>query len=401
MTISTEPLLEAVTLGYGNLFDAKHTPMAARLTVHPLAGAQTPNVAELLGALAQHWPAEAGPLWLNLTNVAWLSELMQASPSPHLFVELPAFLAGDPGWAAPCIALAAQGVPLVLKGRPLAPLSREVLAAFRYAIVDRSEDRRMSPQPGQPPARWLPFVQSGATSKEDAADSFKRGALAVLDWPLGDPPDGSPGSKPVPAGVRVVMDLMQRVERGEPVAKLEASLRGDPTLAFRLMRFINSPGFGLSVEVSSFQHAIMLLGYQRLKRWLALLMTSAVDDALLKPLMFMAVRRGLLMEALAKSQGDSTTQSEVFICGVFSLLDRMLRQPFSRLMDSLPVPERVAQALCHGEGPYAPYLELACAVEMASPIDIRDATERMMITPGEVNRAVLQAMSMAKQTHID
>jgi len=401
MSQSMEPLLEAVSLGYGNLFDKKHTPMAARLTVHPLAGAQVPEVAELLKVLGEQWPADAGPLWLNLTNEAWLSELMKASPSPHLFVELPAFLAGDPAWEQPCIALAAQGVPLVLKGRPLSPLKPEVIAAFRYAIVDRSEDRRIKPQVGPVPERNLPFVQTGAADKEDAADSFQRGALAVLDWPLGDPPDGSPGSKPVPAGVRVVMDLMQRVERGEPVSKLEASLRGDPTLAFRLMRFINSPGFGLSVEVSSFQHAIMLLGYQRLKRWLALLMTSAVDDALLKPLMFMAVRRGLFMEALAKAQGDATTQSEVFICGVFSLLDRMLKQPFSRLMDSLPVPERVGQALAQGEGPYAPYLELACAVESASPIDIREATERMMITPGEVNRAVLHAMAMARQTHVE
>lgn len=401
MSNSNEPLLDAVTLGYGNLFDAKHAPMAARLTVHPRAGAQVPEVAELLRVLGEHWPAEAGPLWLNLTNEAWLGELMKASPSPHLFVELPAFLAGDPDWAEPCIALAAQGVPLVLKGRPLTPLTPAVLAAFRYAIVDCSEDRRLEPQVGPRPTRTLPFVQSGAPDKEVAADSFKRGAIAVLDWPLGDPPDGAPGSKPVPAGVRVVMDLMQRVDRGDPVPKLEESLRGDPTLAFRLMRFINSPGFGLSVEVSSFQHAIMLLGYQRLKRWLALLMNSAVDDALLKPLMFMAVRRGLLMEALAKTQGDATTQSEVFICGVFSLLDRMLQQPFSRLMDSLPVPERVGQALVDGDGPYASYLELACAVELGSPIDIREATERMMTTPGEVNRAVLHAMAMARQTHIE
>jgi EAL and modified HD-GYP domain-containing signal transduction protein len=93
---------------------------------------------------------------------------------------------------------------------------------------------------------------------------------------------------------------MQRVDRQEPAEKLEAVVRNDPTLAFRLMRYLNSPGFGLSVEISSFRHALMILGYQRLKRWLALLVTSAIDDPDMKPLMQLAVRRGLLMEEIAR-----------------------------------------------------------------------------------------------------
>jgi EAL and modified HD-GYP domain-containing signal transduction protein len=154
--------------------------------------------------------------------------------------------------------------------------------------------------------------------------------------------------------VQIVMDLIQRVDREEPVNRLEEALRGDPTLAFRLMRLINSPAFGLSVEISSFQHAIMVLGYQRLKRWLALLVTNAVDNPDLQPLMQLAVRRGLLMEELVRAQGDSGAAGEAFICGVFSLLDRMLGQPFERLLGNLPVGEGVAQTLApSGQGPYS------------------------------------------------
>ena len=96
------------------------------------------------------------------------------------------------------------------------------------------------------------------------------------------------------------------------------------------MRYINSPAFGLRVEISSFRHAIMMLGYQRLKRWLALLLATAGKDSNLKPVMFAAVRRGLLMEELVRCVGDEEMRNEMFICGVFSLLDRMFKQPFSR-----------------------------------------------------------------------
>ena len=95
----------------------------------------------------------------------------------------------------------------------------------------------------------------------------------------------------------------------------------------------------------------MLLGYQRLKRWLALLLATASKDVNLRPVMFAAVRRGLLMEELVAGNGDEETKGEMFICGVFSLLDRMFQQSFAKLLGSIPVPERVYQALVRNDGP--------------------------------------------------
>ena len=132
-------------------------------------------------------------------------------------------------------------------------------------------------------------------------------------------------------------------------------LKRDPTLAFRLLRYINSPAFGLRVEISSFRHAIMMLGYQKLKRWLALLLASASKDANMKPVMFAAVRRGLLYgRAGALPAATSEMRSEMFICGVFSLLDRMFGQPFAELLKTIPVPEAWRQALVDGRGRYHP-----------------------------------------------
>lgn len=394
-------ILDDVILGCGAVFDAQRKPVWTRLTVHPANDGVAPDPAALVAALDDAWPAESGPMSLNLTSEAWMAALLDMPLPAHLMVEVPAFLAGEAAWGQRIHQRCAEGLAMLLKGRPINPLPPELMACFKYAIVDRADDRRVSATPSGGAVRNLPFVQSGNTTPAEAGDSLKRGALGVLGWPLGDPPDGSKAKKGVPGSVQVVMDLIQRVDREEPAAKLEAVLRGDPSLAFRLMRYINSPGFGLSVEINSFSHALMMLGYGRLKRWLALLMTSAVDDPDLKPMMFLAVRRGLLMEELARTHGDETTRNEVFLCGVFSLLDRMLGQTFAQLLGSLPVPEGVAQALVHGEGPYQPYIDLAVAVEMESPIDIREHSDAMMASPGEVNRAALKAMGAARALRAD
>jgi PAS domain S-box-containing protein len=93
--------------------------------------------------------------------------------------------------------------------------------------------------------------------------------------------------------------------------------------------------------------------------------------------------------------GDEQMRNESFICGVFSLLDRMMAQPFDELLKSVPVPEGVRQALVDQAGPYQPFLELVRAVENESLFDFRDSAERLLLGEGEINRAVLRALSAA------
>jgi len=193
------------------------------------------------------------------------------------------------------------------------------------------------------------------------------------------------------------VQLIDQVHREDEIEALENTLKRDPPLAYKLMRYINSPAFGLSVEISSFRHAIMILGYQRLKRWLALLLATASKDPNMRPLMFAAVRRGLLAEELARISGDDDMRNELFICGVFSLLDRMFQQPFNELLKTIPVPERVYQVLAEGAGPYEPYFNLIKAIEGNSLYDIKEAAEALMLTMGDINAAVIKAMTAASQ----
>jgi EAL and modified HD-GYP domain-containing signal transduction protein len=253
-------------------------------------------------------------------------------------------------------------------------------------------------------ARGIAHVQAGVTTVADMEACFARGAAAVLGWPVEDvPAAATPGGKPAggkavaQTDLQVVVELINRVDKQEPIEKLEATLKRDPSLAFKLMRYINSPAFGLSVEISSFRHAIMMLGYQRLKRWLALLLATASKDTNLKPVMFAAVRRGLFMEELVRGGNDDEMRNEMFICGVFSLLDRMFKQPFGELLRAIPVPQRVVHALVDEGGPYHPYLELEKSGETASPFDFRAAADTLMMSVLEINRAALRALASAAQ----
>ncbi len=392
-------ILGQVALGYSPFIDRQRAVTATRLTVFPLRSDVALDAAQLLHAIGGVWPANGSRVSLNVASESLLVDLLLAQPSPNLMVEVPAFMACDPANTEGIVTLHRNGNTLLLKGRPLSELPREVLPCFRYSIIELADDRRGGDGAQPPPGvnRRIASVYAGVNSLADMRTSFERGAEAVLGWPIDEVVAGSGGrarggSRP---DLQVITELIHRVQAEEPIDRLEQTLKRDPTLAFKLLRYINSPAFGLRVEISSFRHAIMMLGYERLRRWLALLLATASKDPDMRPVMFAAVRRGLLMEELMRGSGDEEMRNEVFICGVFSLLDRMFQQPLSELMGTLPVAPRVHQALVEASGPYQPYLELVRAIESASLSDFRAAADALMLSVSEINRAQLRALAAA------
>jgi EAL and modified HD-GYP domain-containing signal transduction protein len=383
-------LLGSVALGYAPVIDPQSTVSATRLTLSPLRPDAKADPAELLPALAAVWP-QGGAL-LNPTGEALLQELFNQPPTLPSLIEVPAFIAADPARADGLLALKAAGHKLVLKGLPNAPLPANVQAAFTQLSLDPSQAGAAVP-PG------MALMHSGVRGVDAIEASFKAGAKLVVGWPMDGPFELAPGASKteVAADLQVIVELMSRVDQGEDVERLEQTLKRDPSLAFKLLRYLNSAAFGLPVEVSSFRHAIMLLGYARLKRWLGLLLATASKDHSMRPIMYGALRRGLLMEELAQGMSEREQRDEMFICGLFSLLDYMLKQPFDKLLQSIPVPEKVRQALVEDTGPYQPYLELVRAIENESVFDYRERAEALMLGAAEINACVLRALHKAAQ----
>lgn len=380
-------ILPGVALGYAPVIDRQRAIAGTRLTLVPLRADARVDQAELLAALDATWPK--GGALLNPQGEALLAAMLNEPPAQPSQIEVPAFIATDAAHAAPLAALKAAGHTGVLKGLPQSSLPAEVAAVFKQIVLE----------PGQAAPAGLTLVHAGVRGAEAVDASFNAGASAVIGWPMDGPYEASAtGAKTeVAADLQVIVELMSRVDQGEDVERLEQTLKRDPSLAFKLLRYLNSAAFGLPVEVSSFRHAIMLLGYARMKRWLALLLTTASKDHSMRPIMYGALRRGLLMEEFAQNMSEREQRDEMFICGLFSLLDHMLKAPFEKLLQSIPVPERVRQALAEDSGPYQPYLALVRAIEAESVFDYRECADALMLGAGEINACVLRALHKAAQ----
>ncbi len=193
-----------------------------------------------------------------------------------------------------------------------------------------------------------------------------------------------------------IIQLINLVRLQADTVEIEEALKHDPTLSFNLLRFINSAGFGLNSKITSFRHAVMILGLKRLFRWAALLLATSRSGNVSPALGTVAVVRGRLMELLAADALSPEECDNAFVVGLFSLLDTMLSIPLAQALESISLPENVVNALLYGTGPLAPFLTLAKACESADDATFASTAESLNLTNQQVNWAHLQALSWAE-----
>jgi EAL and modified HD-GYP domain-containing signal transduction protein len=182
------------------------------------------------------------------------------------------------------------------------------------------------------------------------------------------------------------------------IRDIENALKRDVALSFKLLRYINSAGFGLSCEIQSFRHAVTILGYQKLYRWLTLLLVTAGAETGSAPaLLKTAVTRGRLVELLGGHFLDGHERDNLFIVGMFSLLDVLLDMPMDKVLETLILPEAVCDALLERTGMYGPYLELAEACEDPDMTEVPRLCEQLLVTPDMLNRSHVQALAWVEE----
>jgi EAL and modified HD-GYP domain-containing signal transduction protein len=207
-------------------------------------------------------------------------------------------------------------------------------------------------------------------------------------------------AQPANPSYNTIVGLMKLARDDAPVAKIEEALKRDAALSFKLLRYINSVGFGLSCEIHSFKHAVAVLGYQNLYKWLALLLVTAARQRGCAALVITAVTRGRLAELLGESLFDPQEHDNLFLAGAFSLLHVILALPLEKIADQVALPASVIDALFDHSGPFGPVLELVKLFERldepGSAARAYELTVSLGLTTDAVNRAQLDALAWAE-----
>jgi hypothetical protein len=274
-----------------------------------------------------------------------------------------------------------RGVRQALRLQGTVPTA-ERLQFFQYLVAPSSA------------ARWarIPVLALDSHTTEQAHSAFAAGAHALVGWPAGDPVVAR--QRELSPSQRAIFELVRLIQSDADIHALEQVFSAEPLLAYMLLTLANSVAFRRGPPTASLRQAVTSIGFQRLVKWLVLILAISSKEERIAPLIFTTLIRGYCMEKLCLASRRSRVEAdEAFIVGAFSLLDRITGQPLSDLLGAVGLPTPVVDAIVSASGPYAGYLQTVLGLESGAAVE--PPAGAPPIDHDAVNRALLQAVAAA------
>lgn len=371
--LNTQSVLDSLALAYEPVWGSDRHLVAARLHLHPVTptGVDAAHFMELLG---EHWPEEAPTLILAVASPRLLLQTLAVDPVHNTCIEVPADLLARADTAARLAIATRRGHKLVCR-TPLSGLYGPGMDNVEARpLVHLSADEAQRLLAPAPPGRPVAPLPAGLIVGDVDSRTLLRHLLeeqsvhGVLGWPEDDVLEAH-RHHPISYDRDILHAVLQAIDDDDcSIERLERLVRQDAVLVYRILLLVNSAAYGNRREIGSLRHALMMLGFRELGRWVTEQITEVEPDPDLHPVRLAMVMRARLAQHLLMTGSDDTLRAEVYTTALMGELGRLLHQPLPVLLNRLPLPGRVFDALLRRDGPYFPLVDTARA--MGQPADI-------------------------------
>lgn len=176
-----------------------------------------------------------------------------------------------------------------------------------------------------------------------------------------------------------------------PASKDEREITPLKTTQIQLLKIVNSPDFELNEaadiiskdtaitfsllqmvnrvvkmsEIKTIKHAAAMLGQKELKKWINTAVMNNLCDDQPSELTRLSLLRAKFAENLAEIFGMKNSAEELFLMGLFSIIDVVLEKPMEEALDILQLSKNIRDALVAKEGELAPVFVFMLAYEAA------------------------------------
>jgi c-di-GMP-related signal transduction protein len=203
-------------------------------------------------------------------------------------------------------------------------------------------------------------------------------------------------AREIPANRINYLRLLQAITRADPDPReIEDVIKGEASLVYRLLRYLNSPVFGFTREIRSVRHALSMLGEREVCRWIRLAATLVAAQNKPSDLVLSALVRGRFCELLApKLKHDG---SDLFLIGLLSLMDSILDIPMGVVLEGISVDKETKAVLLGQDSQLAPVYRLMLAQDAADWEKVTSLSAQLHIQEAFVAECRWEAMEWARQ----
>lgn len=148
----------------------------------------------------------------------------------------------------------------------------------------------------------------------------------------------------------------------------------DTALVISLLGMVNR--MTVNSGISTVRHAAAMLGQKELKRWINTAVTKELCADKPSEITRLSLLRARFAENLASLFGLAQVSSELFLMGLFSVLDVILDVPMEEALTKVKVSKPISDAILNNTGKYAPVLDFIYYYETA---DWQEVSRQMIL----------------------
>ena len=214
-----------------------------------------------------------------------------------------------------------------------------------------------------PDLSGLPRLAMNVDTQEDFLLAKDQGFKYFQGRFYASPKEEDP-ERPLPGFKLNQLRLLQEIHSPElRFSRLEEIISNDVSLAYDLLRYINSPFFSLRVTVHSIKQAMTLLGEEEVKKWISVVVLNKAAEGKPHELVVLSLVRALFFSETGKLAGYVNQEDQLFMAGLFSLLDAFFDQPLALILKHIPLDKNIVASLLGNRTSLSGVVDLALAYE--------------------------------------
>ncbi len=171
----------------------------------------------------------------------------------------------------------------------------------------------------------------------------------------------------------------------------------DVSLSYKLLRYANSAIFKRRNEISTIKQALVILGSGELKRFIGLMFAITANPNKPSELINLAMTRAKFCELVAEDIRSQLDTSIAFLTGLLSMIDAILDEDMTSILEKLPLSEDIKQPLLTKKGVMAALIKLVEFIEQAQWDKTTLVMEKLSLDKDKVVEHYNQAVTWADE----
>ncbi|MFS0659779.1 EAL domain-containing protein [Niallia alba] len=207
-------------------------------------------------------------------------------------------------------------------------------------------------------------------------------------------------SHDVPTYIHTYYKILELLNEETPdINRISKLIEQDISLSYKLLKLINTLGFGMKQKVTSIKNAIIYIGLIELQKWIYILTVREKDwkNGISFEVMHNCLIRSKMCESVAKLIPGRLEYGSFFLTGMFSLMDTIMNQDMETILSDLPLDESIVHALSGKKNMQREVLQLVIAAETADWTSIGLGCKELNIQEKELFKVYAESISWAKK----